>query len=288
MKKLSIVLALVLLLGSVAFPPEVNAANKNDILSILPSDEEVIGAYDGSMSIAEKEALKLKWAKDFGKKYGKVTFDQAFNLIAKAKGFKVEEIDGNTYLTENGEITAKSKSWTFYADNLGFNLDDDWYNEYVSTSKGGFHASDDGDVTTIGTDDPSVFGKTEEKSGISIYINGTLIETNKEIGQPYIENDRTMVPIRLISEKIGYKVDWNGEKRQVAITDAGSKIYLEVGKNGAIVNGQKAKIDENKSVVPVIKNDRTYVPLRFISENFGASIEYEQPEPGVHIISIDK
>lgn len=90
------------------------------------------------------------------------------------------------------------------------------------------------------------------------------------LSAPYIENDRTMVPVRVVSEKLGAKVDWDGVEYKVTITQNGKKIVLTIGSLVADVNGVATELD----TAPVIKNDTTMVPLRFVSENLGYGVEY--------------
>ncbi|MDO5726111.1 MAG: copper amine oxidase N-terminal domain-containing protein [Tissierellia bacterium] len=88
---------------------------------------------------------------------------------------------------------------------------------------------------------------------------------------PFIRNERTYVPIRFIAEALGYKVIWYGEIRQVDIEAMGKTITL--------------KIDESDSekLPAVIRNDRTFVPLRFIAEEFGEIVDYYAPTKVVTI-----
>lgn len=89
---------------------------------------------------------------------------------------------------------------------------------------------------------------------------------------PYIEpsTGRTLVPIRFISEAFGADVEWEPEFKVVTIRLNDTVIKLQVGNSMAIVNGSKVQLDQP----PVIKDNRTMVPLRFISEAFGATVEW--------------
>lgn len=103
---------------------------------------------------------------------------------------------------------------------------------------------------------------------VIVKVNGTTIAFD---AKPYIENNRTMVPIRFISEALGAKVDWNGTYRLVTITLDNTRIEQKIDKKVAIVNEQEVTFD----VPAVIKNDRTMVPVRFVSEALGANVEWE-------------
>ena len=77
-----------------------------------------------------------------------------------------------------------------------------------------------------------------------------------------------MVPLRFISEALGEKVDWNGDTKTVIIGD--NKATLKIGSNEINTAEKKITIDSPA----VIKNSRTFVPLRAISEILGAKVEW--------------
>ena len=119
----------------------------------------------------------------------------------------------------------------------------------------------------------SVYAKTLEltidQKAVSVK-ESHAITSQELLSAPYIENDRTMVPIRVITEKLGANVDWDGAEYKVTITQNGKKIVLTIGSLVADVNGVATELD----AAPVIKNDTTMVPLRFVSENLGYGVEY--------------
>lgn len=129
-----------------------------------------------------------------------------------------------------------------------------------------------------------------------VTIDGKKVEFNNELGEPYIikETERTIVPIRVIAENMGYNVNWNGETKEAFIKGGGIDVKLKIGKNVAIVNGETVPIDiqDGKPVdtkamlIPISKtNARTYVPIRFISEATGAKVDYKMVN-GTHHITI--
>jgi len=96
---------------------------------------------------------------------------------------------------------------------------------------------------------------------------------------PFIYNNRTMVPLRFISESIGAIVEWDSIVRIVTITledSSGSKKILKLSPDSSVasLNGKAYQMD----TPPVIRNDRVYVPIRFIMEAFGAKVEWNEKE----------
>ena len=137
---------------------------------------------------------------------------------------------------------------------------------------------------------PMATTNAQRQKKFRILLNGVDIPLTEYMGLPYIEDSRTLVPIRLISESLGYKVDWNEGEQLVTIkgnlNNVDRDINLTIGKNMAVVNGEQKQIDESPNVVAKITKDRTYVPLRFVSENLGATVEYKQTEME-HIINLN-
>lgn len=88
---------------------------------------------------------------------------------------------------------------------------------------------------------------------------------------PIIRNDRTMVPVRVISETLGAKVDWNNDTRTVTIVKDGTTIILTIDSATAYINSAEKILDS----VAFIENDRTYVPISFISKAFGAKVNWD-------------
>lgn len=87
---------------------------------------------------------------------------------------------------------------------------------------------------------------------------------------PFIRNNRTLVPIRFVSEAFGCKVQWEAASKKITITRFTDTITLWVGQKQALFNGQEVNLD----VAPSLENSTTFVPIRFISEAFGAKVEW--------------
>jgi hypothetical protein len=89
--------------------------------------------------------------------------------------------------------------------------------------------------------------------------------------KPIIRNDRILVPIRTIVEEFGGSINWDNDSRKVTIKANDKNIVLTIDKYDAEVNGKV----ETMNVAPIIHNDRTMLPLRFISENLGLDVEWD-------------
>lgn len=104
--------------------------------------------------------------------------------------------------------------------------------------------------------------------GINIVINNNKVETPDA---PYIKEERTLVPLRLISENLGIGVDWDNTNRQVVLKKSSGDILLPIQKDYYLVNGQKVPTE----ISGEIKNDRTFVPVRLIAELFDRNVGWD-------------
>jgi len=114
-----------------------------------------------------------------------------------------------------------------------------------------------------------------------MFVNGKTVSLD---APPVIVNSRTLVPLRAIAEALGADVNWNPDTRQVTVKIDDKTILLTIGNPKASVNGQTVYIDpQNPQVVPIISNSRTMVPLRFIAETMGATVEWDPVLKNIYI-----
>ena len=116
-------------------------------------------------------------------------------------------------------------------------------------------------------------------SEIAVKFNDEWITFDVE---PTLMNDRTMVPFRAIFEALGCTVSWNDDTQTASGTRNGVKISLPIGEKVANVNGKGQALDQPAVVV----NDRTLVPLRFVSEALNADVEWDGDSNTVFIYAI--
>ena len=172
-------------------------------------------------------------------------------------------------LTTKYDFTEKvTKSFTLYAKWTEQKQENGGSEDVVNNNSGNENKeSSNTIVLTIDEHDALVYGTTK---------------TNDVA--PKVVNDRTMLPARFIAENLGATVEWDGEKQLVTITGKNEKqedvtILITIGSDYAKVNGEDVKLDSPAFV----ENDRTYTPIRFISENLGATVEWNETEQTVTI-----
>jgi len=89
---------------------------------------------------------------------------------------------------------------------------------------------------------------------------------------PFIDhNYRVLVPLRAIAEELGATVKWDNLDKRVTLTAGEKKVVLTVDSYSAFLNGEEKIMD----TTPVIKDGRTMVPVRFISEFLGARVGWD-------------
>ncbi|MDP4117933.1 MAG: copper amine oxidase N-terminal domain-containing protein [Bacillota bacterium] len=116
-----------------------------------------------------------------------------------------------------------------------------------------------------GTDSINITFKVGE-SVLSINGIDTKVET------PYVVDGTTLVPLRVITEAFGAEVAWEDSTQTITLTYPGVTIQMQIGSNGAQINSHT----ENMTIAPVLSaGGVTMVPLRFISETFGAEVTYD-------------
>lgn len=122
-------------------------------------------------------------------------------------------------------------------------------------------------------------GFAQEAPQIHIYLDGGAIATGQLV------SNRTLVPIRVLSENMGYSVGWDGDTQTVTVQNSDVTNVLRIGSYTAsrIQDGTEAQL--TLDVAPMIYNSRTYVPLRYITESLGCGVIWYGQTQSVYIVS---
>jgi len=107
-------------------------------------------------------------------------------------------------------------------------------------------------------------------SDVNLIVDGKDIT---DLANPVIKNGRTLIPVRFVSEELGAEVIWNNEEKTVLIKKNNKSIFLKI--DSRIVNYNNNDFYQISDVAPIIINDRTYVPVRLISNGLGAYIDWD-------------
>ena len=102
-------------------------------------------------------------------------------------------------------------------------------------------------------------------------VNGISQEIDPGRGTtPIIIAGRSMVPIRAIVEAMGGNVGWDGSASKITLNARGNEVEMWLNRNDVRRNGNNARMD----VAPVSQGGRTFVPVRFASENLDAKADW--------------
>jgi hypothetical protein len=107
----------------------------------------------------------------------------------------------------------------------------------------------------------------------------TINDKQLTIETPYISNGSTLVPLRVITTAFGAVLSWDSETQTVGLKYGSTNITLKIGSTTATVNGKS----ETLETAPELKNGTTMVPLRFLSEKFGAKVSFDEATSSITI-----
>ncbi len=111
---------------------------------------------------------------------------------------------------------------------------------------------------------------------LTIYYNGQKVDTPEP---PFIYNDRTYLPVRYVGEAVRSKVDWDNDTRTVIVNRDNINLLFRPDDTTFIKNGVK-----NTAVAPVIiRNSRSFAPVRSIAEGLDLNIDWVASERSVYI-----
>lgn len=116
-----------------------------------------------------------------------------------------------------------------------------------------------------------------QDSNIHINVNGEAV--NFDVA-PFIKNNMTYVPVRGFFEKLGAKVVWKSNTKEIIIYKGRTVLVL-------ILNNRWTVIDDryvDAYTTPIMVNSKTYVPVRYISEILGATVTWDQKTQNVNIV----
>ena len=118
---------------------------------------------------------------------------------------------------------------------------------------------------------------------ITVMINNEKLVIKEGDTKPFVENDRTLVPMRAIFEKLGASVEWDDATKTVTSydTDQNITIIMQVGSNVYSVNGEELKLDVPAQIV----NGRTVVPLSAVAEGLNATVNWDGGTRTINITS---
>ncbi|WP_248925497.1 N-acetylmuramoyl-L-alanine amidase family protein [Paenibacillus hamazuiensis] len=105
---------------------------------------------------------------------------------------------------------------------------------------------------------------------IQLFLNGKQLTA--EVAPRIVKEGTTIVPVRIIAEELGAKVQWDGDARKVTVKKEQTNIELSIDQPVAVVNNAKVALE----AAPAIVEGNTMLPLRFVSEQLGVKVTWDE------------
>lgn len=250
------------------------------------------GTYEIDFTILKNNANEASMMNDYvenkarlsvrdGKKFVSITLTDHQSIT----GFKVEQngsLQDAKIISENKNNNTRVVE--FEVDDIT-KINNAWVSIYMNIPGFLYDANYDVRISLhSNTIKPITNAPTESQADVIIlhlnskaaFFNGksfTLLEA------PYTKNNRTLVPLRFISEHLGANVNWDGNTRTITVSLHNKTLSLKEGSKNVNVNGGSHTIE----AAPEIKSGSTFVPLRFISEQLGAKVDWKAEERKITI-----
>ena len=219
---------------------------------------------------------------DFGEKQEVNTIElYEFNAYKSKRlyGYKIEiSEDGEKFkqiseLSEENTICDEDLSETLYKGTLRF---DKVNTRYIKLTIRKAKDIENPDKTAVGytaelkvfLDEEKALPEAEDNSLYKVKVNGKRVVFDVE---PLNENGRLLVPFRAICEALGMEVLWDAETRKITTIKGAKTVIMTIDSTSVSANGNLFTTE----VAPKIHNSRTVVPLRFLAEAIGCSVEWD-------------
>jgi ribosomal protein S17E len=107
-------------------------------------------------------------------------------------------------------------------------------------------------------------------SGISVTVDGRAV--NFPDAKPFIDaNGRTLIPVRFVTESLGATVEWNDKLNEALIKKDDVSITIRINDRNIVINNTIKTMDTEA----IIKESRTFVPIRYVAEGLGAAVAWD-------------
>lgn len=111
------------------------------------------------------------------------------------------------------------------------------------------------------------------QDAVNVTVDSVPVGFTTETGAPFVDaQGRTQVPFRVSLEAFGAEVQWDAENSTAVATKGDVTVKVPVGKDYILKNDEEIKIDS----AALVKDNRTYLPIRPVMEAFGASVEWDK------------
>jgi alpha-tubulin suppressor-like RCC1 family protein len=229
---------------SQAFLTPVKAPPLSDVKSILLSSQ--LHYSDHSLIILKNDGSIWGYGKNNLGQLGNGNSTDVSELTLNTKVNSIMQISGNRYYYDGTHTVALDEMGNAWS----------WgFNQVGQVGPGGWSFNE-----PIRVDIPSV---------IKVRLNGDILSFQQ---YPELVDGTTMVPFRKIFESLGATIDWEGSTQTISATRGDTIVKLSINSDTAYINDERVLLEQ----APVIKNELTLVPLRFIIESFDGQVVWDE------------
>ncbi|MCP3778447.1 N-acetylmuramoyl-L-alanine amidase family protein [Paenibacillus sp. MZ03-122A] len=115
-------------------------------------------------------------------------------------------------------------------------------------------------------------------AGADLFLDGKRVEAPAD-AKPEMVNGKIMVPLRVVGEQLGYQFKWEPQAYKISIQKNSTDMSMYVGRTSADVNGKTVSLD----APPVLRGNSTMVPLRFVGEQMGLKVDWNNKSKSVNL-----
>ncbi|HBX23213.1 MAG TPA: hypothetical protein DEF34_06245 [Desulfotomaculum sp.] len=236
----------------IALQPEIGSGQMDITSESKGKTDNLTGIYKFKLSFTEPGGTSVNGALEVGVKASDNTITQDLDFYATAKKatgeveFDVAISGQSTQQVEDGMVINVPALTSSNSLNI---------EEYMNTSIG-----------VIGGSSGPTTVEVVSRRNTPIFVNHRVVATDAE---PFMQNGRMMVPVRFVSESLNAKVRWI-DPNVIRITRGDQVISMFAGETSYILDGQQTQMD----TVPVVKDGRTFVPVRFVAEALNCDVNY--------------
>lgn len=185
-----------------------------------------------------------------------------------------DDEDGNTHLNKHewvNEKNALKKDREIVADKL--ELLEEQYEEALESNNTELADKLKAEMTELKSQISEINNKMHQ---IRVFYKGEEVKSDVA---PVIKEGRVLIPLRALAEATGAEVAWNQETKTITLTKDQKVIKIVIGDKFFEIDGTKVEIDVPAQII----NNRTVVPVRFISENLNQQVNWDAENESVDI-----
>lgn len=225
----------------------------------IEDDNKIISLYTSTGLSTQKSVRTYAISTKDGYIYGNVKFEKATTDEVIAKWYRI--VDGQRQILGYDAQDAGKQSYTF---------------TFAPLNKGQWEL----EVTSGDIKETITYNVYDTKvtRPINIYIDG--IQKVYDVDAKVV-NGSTLVPMRGIFEDLDAQISWDGNTKTVTAISGETTIKLTINSDYAYINGKQVKLTQKAQII----DGRTMVPLRFVSESLGATVNWDGTTNSIFILT---